>query len=220
MPGSLFPTTRGSVVAALGSEDEAERKRAFDSVTQIYWRPLFRYAEIAHRRTDADDLTQAFLSGAFERESLATYDPSKASFRTFLRTLFDRFIANDARAASRLKRGGNLVRDELPEEGDIPNPEELFQREWARSVFTVAVEQLRSTIDPVDFLIFEEYDIRGGLKYRDLAERLSMPETTITNRLAGARRSFREAVLELLRRITVSDTEFRSEARTLLGVDV
>jgi RNA polymerase sigma factor (sigma-70 family) len=220
MPGSLFPTTRGSVVAALGSENEVERKRAFDSVTQIYWNPLFRYAQIAHRRTDADDLTQAFLAGAFERDSLATYDPSRASFRTFLRTLFDRFIANDIRAASRLKRGGHLVREELPEEGDIPNPEELFQREWARSVFTIAIDHLRATLDPVDFLIFEEYDVRGGVRYRELAERVSLPETTITNRLAGARRRFREVVLDLLRHVTVSDAEFRSEARTLLGVDV
>ena len=207
-------------MAALASENQAERTRAFDSVTQIYWTPLFRYAQIAHHRTDADDLTQAFLAGAFERESLATYDPSKASFRTFLRTLFDRFIANDVRAASRLKRGGNLVRDELPEKCDRPNPEELFQREWARSICTIAVDQLRATLDPVDFEIFEEYDLRGGVKYREVAERLSLTEATITNRLAGARRRFREAVLELLRQVTVSEAEFRSEARTLLGVDV
>jgi RNA polymerase sigma-70 factor (ECF subfamily) len=220
MPGSLFPTTRGSVVAALASDNEEERERAFDTLTRIYWTPLFRYAQAAHRRTDPEDLTQAFLAVAFERESLAIYDPGKASFRTFLRTLFDRFIANDIRAASRLKRGGNLVRDELPDQTGGSNPEELFQREWARSVFTVAVERLRNAIDSTDFLIFEDYDIRGGIKYRDLAEKLALPETTITNRLAAARRRFRETVLAVLREVTVSDSEFRSEARALLGVDV
>src|SRR5258708_40368361 len=32
MPGSLFPTTRRSVVLALASDDDAERSRAFDAM--------------------------------------------------------------------------------------------------------------------------------------------------------------------------------------------
>jgi RNA polymerase sigma-70 factor (ECF subfamily) len=215
----IFPTTRGSVVAALASDEPAERTRAFETLVNIYWTPLGRYAQIAHRRDDADDLTQAFLAIAFERESLSAYDVQKGRFRTFLRTLFDRFIANHIRDAARLKRGGDLKRVELTEHAGTETPEVIFEREWARSVFTVALERLRRSIDEAAFGIFEQYDLHGGTTYADLATRFALPETTVTNRLSAARRSFRKIVLDLLREITVSETEFRAEARALLGTD-
>lgn len=223
MAGSLFPTTRGSVVAALASENDRERARAFDTLSEIYWTPLFKYARVAHNRADAEDLTQAFLAVAFERETLATYDAQKASFRTFLRTLFDRYIANETRAASRLKRGGDLTRvdlDDIDATTVTGNPEETFQQEWTRSVFTVAIERLRTASDPIAFEMFEAYDVHGDVSYRDLASRFATNETTVTNKLAAVRRRFREIVLDLLREITASEQEFRSEARALLGVEL
>jgi len=95
----MFPTTRRSVVSALGSDDTAERSRAFDVLTAIYWKPLYKYARVAHGRgaADAEDLTQSFLARAFETNALASYDEAKAKFRTFLRLLFDRHIANESK---------------------------------------------------------------------------------------------------------------------------
>ena len=55
---------------------------------------------------DAQDLTQEFFTRAFEREYLSRYDPAKARFRTFVRTCLDGFLANEDKAAARLKRGG------------------------------------------------------------------------------------------------------------------
>ena len=68
MRGSLFPTTRRSVVLALASDDAADRSRAFDALVAIYWKPLYKYVRIAHHRVanDAEDLTQAFLTRAFD----------------------------------------------------------------------------------------------------------------------------------------------------------
>src|SRR6185436_10182722 len=111
MSVSPFPTTRRSVVLALASADAAERARAFDTLLACYWKPLYKYARVAFRRTreDAEDLTQSFFARAFEKESLAAYDPAKASFRTFLRLLFDRHAANEWRAGQRVKRGGGEV---------------------------------------------------------------------------------------------------------------
>ena len=43
---------------------------------------------------------------------------------------------------------------------------------------------------------------------------------TVNNYLAAVRRDFRRVVLEKLREITATDEEFRTEARSLLGVDV
>jgi RNA polymerase sigma factor (sigma-70 family) len=223
-----FPTTRRSVVLALGSPDAAERTRAFDTLVACYWKPLYKYARVAWSRSreDAEDLTQSFFARAFEKESLATYDAAKASFRTFLRVLFDRHVSNEWRAGQRLKRGGGEVHldfdaaeAEIGRESGAVTPEEYFHREWVRSMFAVAVERLRARAGDVQFAVFEAYDLDDdrGVSYRELATRFGIPETQVTNYLSATRRRFREIVLEMLREVTASDEEFRSESRALLG---
>ena len=226
---SLFPTTRRSVILALASDDASERERAFDALVAIYWRPLYKYARIAHRRDDAEDRTQSFLARMVEQNALASYDATKASFRTFLRTLFDRHLANEIKSEQRLKRGGGAAalpfddaEAELAREHDRGGtPEDYFQREWVRSVFAVAVERLRAGAREEDFALFEVYDLDDSARvsYRELGARFGMSETTVTNRLAAMRRRFREHVLDVLRDATASDREFRAEVRALLGVD-
>ena len=223
-----FPTTRRSVVLALGSADAAERTRAFDTLVACYWKPLYKYARVAwsRAREDAEDLTQSFFTRAFEKESLAGYDPAKASFRTFLRLLFDRHVSNEWKASQRLKRGGGDVHldfdaaeAEIGRESGTVTPEEYFHREWVRSMFSVAVERLRARSNEVQFAVFEAYDLDDdrGVSYRDLAARFGIAETQVTNFLSAMRRRFREIVLEMLREVTATDEEFRSESRALLG---
>jgi DNA-directed RNA polymerase specialized sigma24 family protein len=175
-------------------------------------------------------VTQSFFTRAFERESLAAYDHVKASFRTFLRVLFDRHISNEWKAGQRLKRGGAEVHldfdsaeAEIGRETATLTPEEYFQREWVRSVFAVAVQRLKERADRegkrVHFAIFEAYDLDDdrGVSYRELGTRFDLPETKVTNYLAAMRRSFRAIVLEALREVTATEAEFRAEAKSLLG---
>lgn len=232
MSVSPFPATRRSVVLALGSPDAAERTRAFDTVVACYWKPLYKYARVSWSRTreDAEDLTQSFFTRAFEKEPLAQYDPARASFRTFLRLLFDRHVANEWKAGQRLKRGGSethldfaAAEAELGRDAKSVTPEEYFHREWVRSMFAHAVERLRARCEEegkrVPFAVFEAYDLDDdrGVSYRELAARFDVPETQVTNHLAAMRRRFREIVLDVLREVTASEEEFRSESRALLG---
>jgi RNA polymerase sigma factor (sigma-70 family) len=232
MSVSPFPTTRRSVVLALGSADAAERTRAFDTLVACYWKPLYKYARVAWHRTreDAEDLTQSFFTRAFEKESLASYDRAKASFRTFLRLLFDRHVSNDWKAAQAQKRGGAEVHldfeaaeAEIGSDASSIAPDEYFHREWVRSVFEVAVERLRASCEregkQMQFAIFESYDLDDdrGVSYRELATRFGIAETQVTNYLSAMRRRFRELVLDALREVTATDQEFRAESRALLG---
>jgi hypothetical protein len=103
----MFPTTRRSVIVALASDDDEQRRRGFDTFVAIYWKPLYKYLRVARIRdgADAEDLTQAFLAKCFESGSLATYDAARASFRIFLRILFDRYVANgQSIAAAKARR--------------------------------------------------------------------------------------------------------------------
>ena len=227
---SIFPTTRRSVVEALRHADPAERTRTCDTLVAIYWKPLYKFARMAwrHSAEDAEDLTQGFLARMYEKESLAGFDPGKAAFRTYLRLLFERYAANEAKAATRMKRGSGsraLDFDEAEREvGAIAaaaSPDDLFYRDWVRSVFALALERLRASVDAEPFALFEAYDLSDDktVSYRDLAERFSMRETAVTNHLSAVRKKFRAAVLETLRDATATDDEFRTEARALLGIE-
>ncbi len=103
------------------------------------------------------------------------------------------------------------------------SPEALFQREWVRSLFTLAVEDLRASRDNLRFRVFESYDLNESdarPTYDELATQFGVTTVTITNYLAAMRRDFRKAVLTRLRELTITEREFRAEARAILGVEV
>ena len=236
-----FPVTRHSVIAATGSEDPQVRQRAYEVLVSAYWKPVYKYLRLRWRQSneDAKDLTQGFFTRAMEKSFFSGYDPRLARFRTFLRTCLDRFVANELKAASRIKRGGHVeilsldfegVEREMSELGGEPpkDVEALFHREWVRSLFALAVYNLRWSLEAeskaIHFELFRRYDLEGPnreerLTYEELASEYGLKGTQVTNYLALARRRFRELVLERLRQICGSEEEYRQEARELLGVD-
>jgi RNA polymerase sigma factor (sigma-70 family) len=237
-----FPVTRHSVVRDLASADPATRAAAYDALARSYWRPVYLYIRCRGHRAaeDARDLTQEFFARAFEREYLERYDPSKARFRTFVRTCLDGFLANADQAAARHKRGGGRVivpLDFASVDADFEvlarttdsDPERWFHRQWIRGLFGDALATLRQRCDATGharaFAVFHRYDVEDAgasprLTYAALAEELGLSVFDVTNELAWARRAFREIVVDALRGICASDEEFRAEARDLFGVDV
>jgi RNA polymerase sigma factor (sigma-70 family) len=237
-----FPQTHRSVVLAVRSASPEERARALDVLVAAYWRPVFRHVRARWREDeeDARDLAQGFFATALERGWLERFDPERGKFRTYLLTCLDGYVAKERRAGRRLKRGGDATFVPLETTGadgesrELPLPdgtdiEAEFQREWARSLFALAVESLRRRSEAagkeVAFALFERYDIEGAEdrnrpSYAELAADHGLPVTQVTNHLHWARRELRVAVLDKLREITASEEEFRSEARALLGVEV
>src|SRR5208283_98931 len=128
-----------------------------------YWKPVYRYVRIRWRcsNEDAKDLTQSFFAAAIEKNFFEGYDARKGTFRTFLRVCLDRFLANSRKFASRQKRSGELV--EVDTVAGAESPEDTFEREWTRSVFEDAVEELRANFEArgraVAFKVFERYDL-------------------------------------------------------------
>jgi RNA polymerase sigma factor (sigma-70 family) len=242
-----FPATRHSVVAGIASSNHETRRVAFDALVSAYWRPVYKYIRIKWRadRDDAADLTQEFFSRAFEKSSLDRFDPTRGRFRTFLRICLDGFVANERKAATRLKRGGGVSfvpLDFAAAENELSNgdglnvtspsapsvdDETVFRQEWVRALFADAVGELRAACDAsgkqTQFRVFERYDLdehsAARPTYAALASELGIPATQVTNYLAFARRELRRLVLDRLRSLCGSDDEFRLEARDLLGVD-
>jgi hypothetical protein len=237
-PLHKFPVTNHSAIIGARSDDQLTRRRAFETILASYWKPAYKYIRLKWQadNEDAKDLTQGFFANAFEKNHFASYDASKASFQTFLRTCLDGFVANERKAGSRLKRGGDMdhyqldfatAETELAAHASTDlSPEDYFHREWVRWMFTLAVDALRQRCDEsgrnIHFQLFERYDLRddANVSYASLGEEFSLDTATVNNYLAAVRRDFRRVVLEKLREITATDEEFRTEARSLLGVDV
>jgi RNA polymerase sigma factor (sigma-70 family) len=216
-PLHKFPVTNHSAVVAARSDDEIIRRRAFDTILNSYWKPVYKYVRLKWQASneDAKDLTQGFFANAFEKNHFASYDAAKASFQTFLRTCLDGFVANERKAGQRLKRGGDMdhyqldfaaAEDELAahETASTLTPEEFFHREWVRSMFTMAVEAFRERCIEsgrlVHFQIFERYDLNDdNVSYASLANEFGLDVSTVNNYLAAARRDFRRIVLEKMR---------------------
>jgi len=238
-----FPATRWSVIAGVRSADGAERKRALDTLCQAYWKPVYKYVRLRWDRAapDAQDLTQGFFAEMLERELLNRFDAGKSRLRTYLRLCVDSFVMNENKAARRQKRGGEVQHLALDFAGAeqefagttidaaaIASPEsleEFFEKEWVRSLFALAVEDLRALCARQQrdraFQLFEAYDLEGDdkISYAQLARQHGIAVTEVTNALAWARREFRRIALERLREICASDDEFQRETRTAFGWD-
>lgn len=106
-----FPATRWSAVIAARSDDPIERRRALDLLISAYWKPVYKYIRIRWNKPsdEAQDLTQDFFTRLIEKDFIDSYDPARARLRTYLRVCVDGVVANESKAAGRLKRGGEAI---------------------------------------------------------------------------------------------------------------
>ena len=242
--GDRFPATRRSVLEAVRSIDAEEREQALEALCAAYWKPVYKYVRLRWNRTPdaAQDLTQGFFVELLERELLDKFDAKKSRLRTYLRLCVDSFVMNEDKAGRRQKRGGNIphlaidfstAEEELGaaviDPAKIASPEsleEFFEKEWVRSLFTLAVEDLRKLCEEKErtrsFSLFEAYDLSDNkeISYEQLAQEYGISVSDVTNALAWARKEFRTIALERLREISGSNDEFQREAQDVFGWEI
>ena len=238
-----FPATRWSAVRAVRSRSPAERQRALEAIVAAYWKPVYKYIRVRWGKSneDAKDLTQEFFARLIEKDYLGSFDSKKARLRTFLRVCVDRFLANEAKAAKRLKRGGgvpHLAFDFAAADAELKRakkslgegtPEKIlddyFEKEFMRHLFGQSIEQLReycaSRGKELHYRVFVAYDLaeeeHGHPSYEEIARRFGITPADVTNYLSYVRREFRIIALAKLRVMTVTDGEFFHESRVLFG---
>jgi RNA polymerase sigma factor (sigma-70 family) len=212
-----FPSTQASLFEAAASGLESD---ALERIAALYWKPVYRFIRFKFRRDneDAKDLTQGFFATALHHDFFARFDPARASFRTYLRMAVERFMASQYAAANRQKRGGGARVEPLHEQTmATESPAEFFEREWQRELFSLAVDDLRAHCDDcgkrIQFRVFAAYDLADGERpsYAEVAALYDLPETTVTNHLAWARRMLRGFVNGRLRGTTSGPRELHEE---------
>lgn len=101
--------------------------------------------------------------------------------------------------------------------------EEFFEKEWLRSLFGLAIEELHQHCAARErertFRLFEAYDLEDhdNISYDQLANEYAISVSEVTNALAWARREFRRIALERLRELCSSEEEFQRENRAAFG---
>ncbi len=148
-----FATTRWSVVLAVGDPSSSESRTALETLCQTYWYPLYAFVRRQGRpAVDAQDLVQGFFARLLDKEFLQTADQQRGRFRSFLLTLFKRFLSNERKYDEAEKRGGGQHVMSLDIESgeerfqmeptDEWTPERLFERRWALTLLDHVLVQL------------------------------------------------------------------------------
>jgi RNA polymerase sigma factor (sigma-70 family) len=226
-----FRTTRWSLIAAAGGST-TERRAALHELCELYWHPVYAFVRRSGRAApDALDLTQGFFTRILEKNDLATADPERGRFRSWLLGALRHFLANEWDRERAQKRGGGvpaLSIDAVMAEGryvhelaDPLTPERLYERRWAITLLEHVVDELGQECAAAGQAArFER--LKGSLvgaepSYEELAAELGEAAGTLRVAVHRLRRRYRD-----LLRAHIADTVERSEdvdeeIRHLLG---
>jgi len=208
-PGGGFAATRWSMVLAAADPQSPDFRDALTELCNTYWYALYAYA----RRTgldpeDAAESTQEFFVRLLEKDFLDRADPLRGRFRSFLLTLFKRFLVNEYERQNAQKRGGHLQRFSIDaavgerqyafEPVDDWTPEALYERRWALTVLNQVMVQLEDRYrqkGKLDLFHACRPALVGAAKTQscsEIASQLNMSEAAVRVAVHRMRTLFRE----------------------------
>ena len=204
--GARFLTTHWSVVLAAGSGDATRAQTALARLCQTYWFPL--YAQVrrrGHSPHDAQDLTQEFFARLLEGRVLASADPNRGRFRSFLLAALNHFLAHEWERARAQKRGGGrqIISLDLAlaeqrydlEPADTSSPDKLFDKHWAGALLEEVLSQLEAEYQQAG-----KAELFGALKQTLTGTRESQPYAGLATQLGLSEGAVKVAVHRLRKR--------------------
>ncbi len=230
----FFAATRWTMVLSAAGQGSGTGFRALGELCQCYWRPLYTY--LRWRGIDAqeaEDLTQEFFARLLQGNGLATVDPDKGKFRSFLLASLKHFLANECDWARALKRGGGVPPIHLDaldaekrrqlEPSDDLSPDKAFDRQWALTVLDQALSRLRAEFSSAGKeVLFEE--LKGYLtgdgkadSHAAAAERCGLSEGAVKVAVHRLRRRYRELLRDEIAQTVSTAVEVDEEIRNLFA---
>lgn len=207
--GVDFCTTRWTrVLEAKGSSPEAQS--ALSELCSAYYAPVFSF--ICARTGDregARDLAQEFFARLLARPGLASANPERGRFRSFLLGAVKNFLADGRDRAGRQKRGGGTISVPFspqtdtspgvePADSTNPTPDLEFDRQWGLALLARTLSALESEHFQAgksdSFRVLKPW-LTGdteNLSQADAARVLGMNEGAVKVAIHRLRRRFRE----------------------------
>ena len=230
-----FVTTHWSVVLAAGQTDVSRAQGALARLCQTYWYPLYAYIRRrGYSPHDSQDLTQAFFAHVLERQALASADPNRGRFRSFILTALNNFLATEWEKAHALKRGGGRQVISLDmaaaeqrfdlEPVDPVSPDQLFEKQWALALLDQVLSQLEA-----EYTHSRKAELFNTLKqtltgtsesqpYSILATKLAMSESAVKVAVHRLRKRYRELLRIEITNTVADPDQTDEELRELFNV--
>jgi len=225
---SPFPSTLWSQILSVGDPGSPEYRLRMDELIRRYWKPVYHTIRSGWTKAEeeARDLTQEFFVEILDGQLVGAADPSRGSFRHYLRGALRHFLLNVRRAERAEKRGGALHRLSLDFEGagatlepadTREDPEARFDRAWAYQLMSEATAELQGRLSSggraTDWAFFKAYDLPAGARpsCRELGEKYSVPEHQVRRTLEAVRQELRAILLERVRAYVRDEAELYRE---------
>jgi RNA polymerase sigma-70 factor (ECF subfamily) len=218
-------------VLAAQRRHSPESAAALEDVCRAYWFPLYSYVRrCGQSPQDAQDLTQEFFCRLLQHNWLDAADREKGRLRTFLIVAMKRFMANEWRRASALRRGGGqapvqidaaFAESRYAADTQAVSPDEAFDRQWALTLLELTMNRLRAECSAAG--ADENFEslkgcltaARGSLDYADLSRRLRVNEVAARVAVHRFRKRFREIYREEIGQTLADGVDLDGELRHL-----
>ena len=223
-----FATTHWSLVLRASQRDAAGSAAALEKLCRGYWFPLYAFARREGcRPEDAQDVTQEFFSRLLAKEYLKMADPNRGRFRSFLLGAFKHLMANERRAASRLKRGGDAQTFSLDEQdaerryllepADDKTPESIFERRWAETTLARLETEYTGHAMRFDELKVFLIEAKGTAGFTEMAARLGVTESALKSVVHRMRRRYAELFRDEVAQTVADPADTQDEIRHMLA---
>lgn len=233
--GAWFTTTHWSIVWTARDFSSPKAAEALEKLCRAYWPPLYAYIRRKGRRTEeAQDLTQEFFRWLLEKSKLNHLRHQNGKFRSFLLTLLENFLSDEADKANAISRGGGktfVSLDEFAKEDGHPfepadtlTPEQVFEKSWARTLTDRTVERLREEyladgrLELFEFLKDLQPGEHGPSTYEQAGQRFGLSENGIKSAVFRFRQRHREILREEISQTVKSPAELKEEIRHLIEI--
>ena len=230
-----FATTQWTLVWKAASQAKQDSGQlALDEVVTRYWQPLYAFARRkGFSREDAEDATQEFLSRVVDGCFLDEANPAKGKFRTYLLTVWQRFLIDEYRKMSTAKRGGKVKHYSIDfSEGerawstlqsDNKQADHIFLISWANNLLGQVETQLRNEFSGERNQVFETLfplltNQLTNDRYEQLASELGLTAGAVKVALHRLRKRYGERLRELVRETLDDEGDVDSELSELLTI--
>jgi len=145
---------------------------------------------------DAADLTQDVLRSVAKAAKALDYDPARGSFRSWLFTVARNKLIDFRQRQLRGQAIGGTTAQELLDQQPVPADEEMWEAEFRRHVFALAVEQVRPDFETSTWDAFWQTAVEGR-KPQDVAAALGISVGAVYIAKSRVQARLKERVREL-----------------------
>jgi RNA polymerase sigma-70 factor (ECF subfamily) len=221
-----FSATRWTLVAQARGNDTAA-KAALCQLCEAYYAPVVTFLGCQGRSDDeARELAHEFFAAVLAGRSLGAANPAGGRFRSYLLGAVKHFAADRRDRARAARRGGGVshteLDPELPGSAAPADHERAFDRQWALTVISRALETTRRELTDAGkarlFDVLKPAITGANFSTADAARDLGLSDGALKVAVHRLRQRFREAVKDEIAHTVPAESDIADELRHLLAV--